>query len=73
MKLADWLLRNGVKRVEFARRVGLSPCAVTQIFSAEVSAGTRWRVGTYRTCFWRNRMSIRKRALTDTSSMRRCC
>jgi 3,4-dihydroxy 2-butanone 4-phosphate synthase/GTP cyclohydrolase II len=31
MKLADWLLRNGMKRVEFARRVGLSPGAVTQI------------------------------------------
>src|SRR5580658_5520301 len=31
MKLADWLLRNDVKRVEFARRIGLSPGAVTQI------------------------------------------
>ena len=31
MKLADWLLRNGVKRGEFARRIGLSPGAVTQI------------------------------------------
>src|SRR6202789_183832 len=31
MKLADWLRRNDVKRVEFARRIGLSPGAVTQI------------------------------------------
>src|SRR5579863_10005839 len=31
MKLADWLLRNGVKRSDFARRIGLSPGAVTQI------------------------------------------
>src|SRR6202795_5211094 len=31
MKLADWLLRNGVKRGDFARRIGLSPGAVTQI------------------------------------------
>ena len=31
MKLADWLDRNGVKRVEFARRIGVSPGAVTQI------------------------------------------
>ena len=31
MKLTDWLLRNDVKRVEFARRIGLSPGAVTQI------------------------------------------
>ncbi len=31
MKLADWLERNRVKRVDFARRIGLSPGAVTQI------------------------------------------
>ncbi len=31
MKLADWLLRNGVKRSDFARRIGVSPGAVTQI------------------------------------------
>src|ERR1700723_2924678 len=31
MKLSEWLVRNGVKRGEFARRIGLSPGAVTQI------------------------------------------
>jgi 3,4-dihydroxy 2-butanone 4-phosphate synthase/GTP cyclohydrolase II len=31
MKLADWLIRNGVKRSDFARRIGVSPGAVTQI------------------------------------------
>ena len=31
MRLADWLLRNGVKRSDFARRIGVSPGAVTQI------------------------------------------
>ncbi len=31
MKLADWLKRNRIKRGEFARRIGLSPGAVTQI------------------------------------------
>ena len=31
MKLADWLTRNGVKRSDFARRIGLSPGAITQI------------------------------------------
>src|SRR5450755_2253967 len=31
MKLADWLSRNDVKRSDFARRVGLSPGAITQI------------------------------------------
>ncbi len=31
MKLADWLMRNGVKRADFARRIGVSPGAVTQI------------------------------------------
>jgi 3,4-dihydroxy 2-butanone 4-phosphate synthase / GTP cyclohydrolase II len=31
MKLAAWLLRNGVKRSDFARRIGVSPGAVTQI------------------------------------------
>jgi 3,4-dihydroxy 2-butanone 4-phosphate synthase / GTP cyclohydrolase II len=31
MKLADWLTRNGVKRSDFARRIGVSPGAVTQI------------------------------------------
>ena len=31
MKLADWLKQEGMKRGDFARRVGLSPGAVTQI------------------------------------------
>ncbi|MBV8473148.1 MAG: 3,4-dihydroxy-2-butanone-4-phosphate synthase [Hyphomicrobiales bacterium] len=31
MKLADWLMREGVKRADFARRIGVSPGAVTQI------------------------------------------
>ncbi len=31
MKLADWLRRNGVSRAEFARRIGVSPGAVTLI------------------------------------------
>jgi 3,4-dihydroxy 2-butanone 4-phosphate synthase/GTP cyclohydrolase II len=31
MKLADWLDRNRVRRGEFARRIGVSPGAVTQI------------------------------------------
>lgn len=31
MKLSDWLSSNGVSRVDFARRAGLSPSAVTQL------------------------------------------
>jgi 3,4-dihydroxy 2-butanone 4-phosphate synthase/GTP cyclohydrolase II len=31
MKLADWLLRHGISRVAFARRIGLTPGAVTQL------------------------------------------
>ncbi|HEY1943627.1 MAG TPA: 3,4-dihydroxy-2-butanone-4-phosphate synthase [Roseiarcus sp.] len=31
MKLAEWLAREGVKRNDFARRIGVSPGAVTQI------------------------------------------
>jgi 3,4-dihydroxy 2-butanone 4-phosphate synthase/GTP cyclohydrolase II len=31
MKLADWLRRNGVSRSDFARRIGVSPGAVTLI------------------------------------------
>jgi len=31
MKLAEWLARSGVKRGDFARRIGVSPGAVTQI------------------------------------------
>jgi 3,4-dihydroxy 2-butanone 4-phosphate synthase / GTP cyclohydrolase II len=30
MKLAEWLARNDVKRADFARRIGVSPGAVTQ-------------------------------------------
>ncbi|MCI4678767.1 3,4-dihydroxy-2-butanone-4-phosphate synthase [Rhodoblastus acidophilus] len=31
MKLADWLRKSGVSRVEFSRRLGLTPGAVTQL------------------------------------------
>src|SRR5271165_4945772 len=31
MKLGDWLRRNGVTRADFARRIGVSPGAVTLI------------------------------------------
>jgi 3,4-dihydroxy 2-butanone 4-phosphate synthase/GTP cyclohydrolase II len=31
MKLSDWLIRNGVRRSDFARRIGVSPGAITQI------------------------------------------
>jgi 3,4-dihydroxy 2-butanone 4-phosphate synthase / GTP cyclohydrolase II len=31
MRLADWLSRNGVSRVAFARRIGVTPGAVTQL------------------------------------------
>ena len=31
MKLTDWLSRHGVSRAEFARRIGVSPGAVTLI------------------------------------------
>ena len=31
MRLANWLLHHGVKRTDFARRIGVSPGAVTQI------------------------------------------
>ena len=31
MELGDWLKRNEVTRADFARRIGLSPGAVTQI------------------------------------------
>jgi 3,4-dihydroxy 2-butanone 4-phosphate synthase/GTP cyclohydrolase II len=37
MKLADWLARAGVTRVEFARRIGVSPGAVTQICRPEAA------------------------------------
>ncbi len=35
MKLADWLRRSGVSRAEFARRIGVSPGAVTLICRAD--------------------------------------
>src|ERR1700742_3621241 len=35
MKLAQWLARNRVKRVDFARRIGVSPGAVTLICREE--------------------------------------
>jgi 3,4-dihydroxy 2-butanone 4-phosphate synthase/GTP cyclohydrolase II len=35
MKLADWLIRHGVKRSDFARRIGVSPGAITQICKDE--------------------------------------
>src|SRR5262245_54521193 len=31
MRLTDWLTANGISRVDFARRTGLSPSAVTQL------------------------------------------
>jgi 3,4-dihydroxy 2-butanone 4-phosphate synthase / GTP cyclohydrolase II len=31
MRLPDWLSRNGVSRLEFARRIGVTPGAVTQL------------------------------------------
>ena len=35
MRLADWLRRNRVSRAEFARRLGVTPGAVTQICREE--------------------------------------
>ncbi|WP_230530709.1 3,4-dihydroxy-2-butanone-4-phosphate synthase [Microvirga roseola] len=35
MKLAEWLSRNGMSRVEFARRIGVTPGAVTQLCNSE--------------------------------------
>ena len=37
MKLADWLTRAGVTRADFARRIGVSPGAVTQICRPEAA------------------------------------
>jgi 3,4-dihydroxy 2-butanone 4-phosphate synthase/GTP cyclohydrolase II len=47
MKLADWLVRAGVTRAEFARRIGVSPGAVTQFCRGDgawVSRGTAQRI-----------------------------
>ena len=35
MKLAEWLSRNGMSRVEFARRIGVTPGAVTQMCNSD--------------------------------------
>src|SRR5215218_1606913 len=35
MRLADWLSRNGVSRVAFARRIGVTPGAITQMCNSE--------------------------------------
>jgi 3,4-dihydroxy 2-butanone 4-phosphate synthase / GTP cyclohydrolase II len=43
MKLGEWLTRNGVSRVAFARRIGVTPGAVTQLCNsaqAWMSRGT---------------------------------
>src|SRR5579871_6852618 len=37
MKLADWLKQNGVSRADFARRIGVSPGAVTQLCNNEAA------------------------------------
>jgi 3,4-dihydroxy 2-butanone 4-phosphate synthase/GTP cyclohydrolase II len=37
MKLMDWLSRHGVSRAEFARRIGLTPGAVTQLCNNEAA------------------------------------
>ncbi len=37
MKLASWLRKSGVSRVEFARRLGLTPGAVTQLCNYETA------------------------------------
>ena len=47
MKLADWLMRSGVSRADFARRIGVSPGAVTQFCRGDgawVSRGTAQRI-----------------------------
>src|SRR6202008_4608002 len=35
MKLTEWLASRNISRVEFARRIGLSPSAVTQLCNNE--------------------------------------
>jgi len=35
MKLAEWLSRNGMSRVEFARRIGVTPGAITQMCNSD--------------------------------------
>src|SRR5262249_43256310 len=41
MKLAEWLVANGVKRIDFARSIGVSPGAITQ-FCKEGHAWISW-------------------------------
>ena len=35
MKLAEWLRKSGVSRIEFSRRLGLTPGAVSQLCNQE--------------------------------------
>ncbi|MCP8939070.1 3,4-dihydroxy-2-butanone-4-phosphate synthase [Alsobacter sp. SYSU M60028] len=35
MRLAEWLRQNGVRRVDFARRIGVSPGAITQLCNSD--------------------------------------
>ncbi|MDR3576433.1 MAG: helix-turn-helix transcriptional regulator, partial [Anaerolineaceae bacterium] len=35
MKLAEWLRKAGVSRIEFSRRLGLTPGAVSQLCNQE--------------------------------------
>jgi 3,4-dihydroxy 2-butanone 4-phosphate synthase/GTP cyclohydrolase II len=47
MKLADWLTRAGVSRSDFAKRIGVTPGAVTQFCRAEgawLARGTAQRI-----------------------------
>jgi 3,4-dihydroxy 2-butanone 4-phosphate synthase/GTP cyclohydrolase II len=37
MKLADWLVRTNTKRVDFARRLGMSPASVTALCNDETA------------------------------------
>ena len=37
MRLADWLKQNNVSRVDFARRIGVSPGSITQLCNYETA------------------------------------
>ena len=41
MRLADWLKQNNVSRVDFARRIGVSPGSITQLCNYETAWMTR--------------------------------
>ena len=41
MRLADWLRQNNVSRVDFARRIGVSPGSITQLCNYETAWMTR--------------------------------